>query len=172
MRLVNLVLLVLLLVVGVAEAKAGLAISPSAGVFPFPSQGGSIAFTVYNTGNEEATYRLVIEGDSSIALRAETTEALIAGGKSKVFQVFVSPLPQVVWNQPYPIKLAVDMVSTASKSTATASSEVRVTFSSQAGYLDYQTTSGQTVSNQLLIVAVVSVILLVIYSLIRTRGSW
>lgn len=163
-------LLVLLLAAG--EAKVGLAVSPSAGVFPFPSQGGSLFFTVYNTGNEEGTFKLTLEGEREIALRSETTETLIGGGKTKTFQVFISPLPEVVWNKPYTVRVAFDMVSTVSRSTATASAEVKVTFSNQVGYLDYTNTTSQSTSNQLLIVAIVLVLLLIVYSLIRTRGQW
>jgi hypothetical protein len=92
--------IMLVLLAAPALARVGVAIAPATGSYDVPLDGGTVDFTIYNTGDEKAVYSLTASGTSLLSqTRPDSTE--IAPGQYATFSVWVEPAAAVDTSKSY-----------------------------------------------------------------------
>ena len=130
-------LLLVFLVFGAAEARIGVALSPSGGVYSFPANGGKVQFTIFNTGDEDSIYSLSLSGEGAEFARLPTAQlAIVPGGYESIHLDIGAEVPAVAGTL-YPLRISVHSESALTGATADVASQVQLTFSSEPGTKQY-----------------------------------
>ncbi len=163
-----------------AQARVGLAISPSSGQYFLNREGGSIDVLVSNYGDENTIFSVRVSDEAAGFATLDKSAAAIAPGESEKFRVNVAPAGPVEYGRAY----VLTVVATAQSSTGApglVSGNLKLFFNTEAGKKDYvvSSTAPLTLSppesvllSRLFTFFAAIVLVGVAYYLIRTRGPW
>lgn len=99
-KLVAILLLVLCLF-SLAEAKVGMAVSPAGGNWEFSRQGGSLQLTFHNLGDQEIKVKFSVEQEGSKFVTADKTEATIRANDFETLVLTIKPDTSVEFGKQY-----------------------------------------------------------------------
>jgi hypothetical protein len=102
--------IMLALLAAPALARVGVAIAPATGSQDVPLDGGTVDFTVYNTGDESAVYSLSVSGQS-LSLQVEPASTEIAPGQYATFSVWVELATSLDIGKSYGLSAVAKMAS-------------------------------------------------------------
>ncbi|MEM7819146.1 MAG: hypothetical protein QW403_03340 [Candidatus Aenigmatarchaeota archaeon] len=103
MKLVKLLLFFLLIFLffPLTFGKIGIGIAPGSGNYNFTLDGGTIDFTVYNTGDSDMVYTLTLSGNASNFTSVEPTQMEIKANSYGVFKATINPTKEVKEGETY-----------------------------------------------------------------------
>lgn len=81
--------------------KIGIGIAPASGNYNFTLDGGTIDFTVYNTGDSDMVYTLTISGSASNFTSVEPTQMEIKANSYGTFKATINPTKEVKEGETY-----------------------------------------------------------------------
>lgn len=80
-----------LLLFNLASASVGIGIAPATGSYEFTLDGGTIEFTIYNTGSEDAVYRGVVSDEAADFTTIEPKESEVKANSYATFTATINP---------------------------------------------------------------------------------
>jgi len=128
-------------------ASTGVAISPATGSYNFTLDGGTIDFTVYNTGGDDSTYTVSLSGTAENFTSFEPERATIKSNSYVVFRVIVDPNKDVKAGETYTLTATAKIVSSGNIAVGTES-RVNLYFQGERTkpYIEKVTPSPQPIS--------------------------
>jgi hypothetical protein len=107
-----------------AFAKIGIGIAPASGSYNFTLDGGTIDFTVYNTGDSDMNYTLTISGNASNFTTVEPKQIEIKANSYGTFKAIINPTKEVKEGETYTL---IAIATALTKGSIGVSAESRIT---------------------------------------------
>lgn len=82
-------------------ARIGVGISPASGTFNFTLDGGTVDFTVYNSGDTDMNYTIVLSGTAANFTTIEPAKAEVTSGSYAIFKATINPTSNVKEGETY-----------------------------------------------------------------------
>lgn len=175
-KLVLSIMLALLLALPLVSAeKVGISVTPSSGEYTFGTLGGRLDLLATNFGDSAGSFSLELSGAGAAYATVGSARITIEPGKTEKFTITVSGGPA---GERLPL-VATVRTSSASGESATATANLRLSYSGQSGSNDYVTgniaavgSSDASLANKLFAVVAAALLVGLGYYLIKTRGPW